>query len=190
MILFGAFVGLLEFQIPPQVSRYASFMFSFIGRGLCMCLSVVFSPATFLISRGITIVHLLTDCSLHFRRLNPAFIPLVTLRRWRHHRTDRPGICGTRVRALDRTTGQHARGRSGLGCRAGVMPNRTIHTYWKGIILLTRFMIRPCIRENGFASRNCISCKIKLLLPGREGTLGTGRLENQASLETHSKRNN
>ncbi|KAI1817798.1 Golgi apparatus membrane protein TVP15 [Poronia punctata] len=34
VLLFGAFVGLLEFQIPPQVSRYASFMFSFIGRGL------------------------------------------------------------------------------------------------------------------------------------------------------------
>jgi hypothetical protein len=27
--------GLLEFQIPPQVSRYASFLFSFIGRGIC-----------------------------------------------------------------------------------------------------------------------------------------------------------
>ncbi|KAI6863811.1 FAD dependent oxidoreductase [Hortaea werneckii] len=26
--------GLLEFQIPPQVARYASFMFSFIGRGV------------------------------------------------------------------------------------------------------------------------------------------------------------
>ncbi|KXT08020.1 hypothetical protein AC579_2535 [Pseudocercospora musae] len=25
----------LEFQIPPQVARYASFMFSFIGRGVC-----------------------------------------------------------------------------------------------------------------------------------------------------------
>ena len=25
----------LEFQIPPQVARYASFMFSFIGRGCC-----------------------------------------------------------------------------------------------------------------------------------------------------------
>lgn len=24
-----------EFQIPPQVSRYASFMFSFVGRGAC-----------------------------------------------------------------------------------------------------------------------------------------------------------
>lgn len=24
-----------EFQIPPQVSRYASFLFSFIGRGVC-----------------------------------------------------------------------------------------------------------------------------------------------------------
>lgn len=33
MILFGATVGLLEFQIPPQVSRYALFLFSFVGRG-------------------------------------------------------------------------------------------------------------------------------------------------------------
>jgi len=34
MIIFGASTALLEFQIPPQVSRYASFMFSFLGRGL------------------------------------------------------------------------------------------------------------------------------------------------------------
>ncbi len=25
-----------EFQIPPQVSRYANFLFSFVGRGVCM----------------------------------------------------------------------------------------------------------------------------------------------------------
>jgi len=30
--------ALLEFQIPSQVSRYASFMFSFLGRGICMLL--------------------------------------------------------------------------------------------------------------------------------------------------------
>ncbi|KAI1133621.1 Golgi apparatus membrane protein TVP15 [Nemania abortiva] len=34
VIIFGAAVGLLEFQIPAQVSRYASFMFSFLGRGI------------------------------------------------------------------------------------------------------------------------------------------------------------
>ncbi|CEI69137.1 hypothetical protein ACHAPO_003280 [Fusarium lateritium] len=34
MIVFGLVTGLLEFQIPPQVSRHASFMFSFIGRGV------------------------------------------------------------------------------------------------------------------------------------------------------------
>ncbi|GAB7346867.1 hypothetical protein MBLNU459_g1949t1 [Dothideomycetes sp. NU459] len=34
VILFGLANGLLEFQIPPQVARYASFMFSFIGRGV------------------------------------------------------------------------------------------------------------------------------------------------------------
>ncbi|KAF2432613.1 golgi apparatus membrane protein tvp15-like protein [Tothia fuscella] len=34
IILFGLATILLEFQIPPQVTRYASFMFSFLGRGL------------------------------------------------------------------------------------------------------------------------------------------------------------
>jgi len=34
LIIFGLATGLLEFQIPPQVARYASFMFSFVGRGL------------------------------------------------------------------------------------------------------------------------------------------------------------
>ncbi|RMY49343.1 hypothetical protein D0865_07541 [Hortaea werneckii] len=33
-IIFGIATGLLEFQIPPQVARYASFMLSFIGRGV------------------------------------------------------------------------------------------------------------------------------------------------------------
>ncbi|KAK4187091.1 Golgi apparatus membrane protein TVP15 [Podospora australis] len=32
--IFGLVIGGLEFQIPPQVSRYASFLFSFIGRGV------------------------------------------------------------------------------------------------------------------------------------------------------------
>ncbi|RYP54642.1 hypothetical protein DL768_000578 [Monosporascus sp. mg162] len=34
VIIFGLCVALLEFQIPPQVSRYASFLFSFAGRGI------------------------------------------------------------------------------------------------------------------------------------------------------------
>jgi len=34
VIIFGLATALLEFQIPPQVARYASFMFSFIGRGI------------------------------------------------------------------------------------------------------------------------------------------------------------
>jgi len=34
LIIFGLSIALLEFQIPPQVSRYASFLFSFIGRGV------------------------------------------------------------------------------------------------------------------------------------------------------------
>ncbi|KPM38876.1 hypothetical protein AK830_g7656 [Neonectria ditissima] len=34
MIVFGLSIVLLEFQIPPQLSRYASFLFSFIGRGV------------------------------------------------------------------------------------------------------------------------------------------------------------
>ncbi|KAL2263180.1 hypothetical protein VTK26DRAFT_7835 [Humicola hyalothermophila] len=34
VIIFGLAVALLEFQIPHQVSRYASFLFSFLGRGI------------------------------------------------------------------------------------------------------------------------------------------------------------
>ncbi|OAQ86935.1 golgi apparatus membrane protein TVP15 [Purpureocillium lilacinum] len=34
MIVFGLSIVLLEFQIPPQISRYASFLFSFLGRGI------------------------------------------------------------------------------------------------------------------------------------------------------------
>ncbi|RYO75654.1 hypothetical protein DL766_008615 [Monosporascus sp. MC13-8B] len=34
VIIFGLCVALLEFQIPSQVSRYASFLFSFAGRGI------------------------------------------------------------------------------------------------------------------------------------------------------------
>jgi|TARA_R110002003_G_scaffold595_7_gene20751 hypothetical protein len=36
--------ALLEFQIPQQVARYASFMFSFLGRGLCKRTSVDGAP--------------------------------------------------------------------------------------------------------------------------------------------------
>jgi len=32
--LFGAAVGLLEHQIPPAATRYGSFLFSFLGRGI------------------------------------------------------------------------------------------------------------------------------------------------------------
>lgn len=44
LFIFGLATGLLEFQIPPQVTRYASFMFSFVGRGAfylfvgCICM--------------------------------------------------------------------------------------------------------------------------------------------------------
>jgi len=34
VIIFGICTALLEFQIPPQLSRYASFLFSFLGRGI------------------------------------------------------------------------------------------------------------------------------------------------------------
>ncbi|PVH97315.1 COPI associated [Periconia macrospinosa] len=34
LVIFGAATALLEFQIPQQVARYASFMFSFLGRGI------------------------------------------------------------------------------------------------------------------------------------------------------------
>ncbi|MCJ1369126.1 Late Golgi vesicles protein [Loxospora ochrophaea] len=34
VIVFGLATALLEFQIPPYASRYASFLFSFLGRGI------------------------------------------------------------------------------------------------------------------------------------------------------------
>ncbi|KAF2816183.1 COPI associated [Mytilinidion resinicola] len=34
LIIFGLATALLEFQIPPQIAKHASFMFSFIGRGI------------------------------------------------------------------------------------------------------------------------------------------------------------
>ncbi|KAL1888561.1 hypothetical protein Cpir12675_006125 [Ceratocystis pirilliformis] len=34
LIAFGGGIGLLEFQIPPQATRFASFLFSFLGRGV------------------------------------------------------------------------------------------------------------------------------------------------------------
>ncbi|KAK4448079.1 Golgi apparatus membrane protein TVP15 [Podospora aff. communis PSN243] len=34
VVVFGLANSVTEFQIPPQVSRYASFLFSFIGRGI------------------------------------------------------------------------------------------------------------------------------------------------------------
>ncbi|KAF2677155.1 COPI associated [Lentithecium fluviatile CBS 122367] len=34
LVIFGVATALLEIQIPPQVARYASFMFSFLGRGI------------------------------------------------------------------------------------------------------------------------------------------------------------
>ena len=34
IIIFGLATALLEFQIPPWVSRFASFYFSFLGRGV------------------------------------------------------------------------------------------------------------------------------------------------------------
>ncbi|KAL2105846.1 hypothetical protein VUR80DRAFT_7678 [Thermomyces stellatus] len=54
MILFSAAVALLEFQIPPQVSRYASFLFSFIGRGLFYIFigSLILGESTWFIITG------------------------------------------------------------------------------------------------------------------------------------------
>jgi hypothetical protein len=34
VIIFGLATALLEFQIPPYVAKYASFLFSFLGRGI------------------------------------------------------------------------------------------------------------------------------------------------------------
>ncbi|KAF2645512.1 COPI associated [Massarina eburnea CBS 473.64] len=54
LIIFGAATALLEFQIPAQVARYASFMFSFLGRGIFYVFigSVAVGPKWFRIIPG------------------------------------------------------------------------------------------------------------------------------------------
>ncbi|KAF1948388.1 COPI associated [Byssothecium circinans] len=54
LIIFGAATALLEFQIPQQVARYASFMFSFLGRGIFYVFigSVAVGPKWFRIIPG------------------------------------------------------------------------------------------------------------------------------------------
>lgn len=125
VIIFGAFVGLLEFQVPPQVSRYASFMFSFIGRGICTCHPLRLCPL-FLGGGGggfLRHAHIsfpLTSRSLHLHRLHPALAALDTIRGRLHHRVNGRCVCRAGIRALHRAARQHARGRTGLGCRAGL----------------------------------------------------------------------
>jgi len=47
--IFGATVGLLEYQIPPAASRYGSFLFSFLGRGIFYIFigSIIIHSSTF-----------------------------------------------------------------------------------------------------------------------------------------------
>ncbi|KAK1497188.1 COPI associated protein, partial [Colletotrichum cuscutae] len=54
VIIFGLCTALLEFQIPPQVSRYASFLFSFVGRGVFYIFigSILLSDGVFKIIAG------------------------------------------------------------------------------------------------------------------------------------------
>ncbi|KAM0282689.1 hypothetical protein ACHAQH_002886 [Verticillium albo-atrum] len=54
VIIFGLATALLEFQIPPQVSRYASFLFSFLGRGVFYIFigSILLSPSIWRIIAG------------------------------------------------------------------------------------------------------------------------------------------
>lgn len=54
VILFAAAVALLEFQIPPQAARYASFLFSFAGRGAFYIFigSLVLGPSTWFVITG------------------------------------------------------------------------------------------------------------------------------------------
>ncbi|KJR81477.1 COPI-coated vesicle protein [Sporothrix schenckii 1099-18] len=56
VILFGLATALLEFQIPPQVSRYASFLFSFIGRGI-YCPPLVADPTPVYVFIGSILLH-------------------------------------------------------------------------------------------------------------------------------------
>ena len=176
IILFGAATAGLEFHIPAPVQRYASFMFSFIGRGVCTCCILLFPHPTgperrsyardlappSAASNGRGVSRLQARCDDHRVSKQPpppvAWLgaasrrPLVpsrskarmtdvgagspfSLRLHRQHHAGpaldpgsggcgggrrRPGLRGARVPAADRTAGQHARGRRGLGRGAGL----------------------------------------------------------------------
>ncbi|KAF6837064.1 COPI associated protein [Colletotrichum musicola] len=53
VIIFGLCKFILEFQIPPQVSRYASFLFSFVGRGVCEYIPIYIFIGSILLADGI-----------------------------------------------------------------------------------------------------------------------------------------
>ncbi|EMG47444.1 Late Golgi vesicule protein, putative [Candida maltosa Xu316] len=47
IIAFGAVIGALEFRVPPEAYVYASFLFSFIGRGIYTFLGISLTGGSF-----------------------------------------------------------------------------------------------------------------------------------------------
>ncbi|XYA00980.1 hypothetical protein QA089_003530 [Meyerozyma guilliermondii] len=57
IVVFGGVVGLLEFRVPPEAQTYASFLFSFIGRGIFYTLigAIINGASVFRVIAGILI---------------------------------------------------------------------------------------------------------------------------------------
>lgn len=107
---------LLEFQIPPYISRWAPFLFNFLGRGICMCNTHPGQWRSFsrLRKQPLTLHY----PSLYLRWHHPFAKSHSLESLWRHYR-----YCGCRlwrpwVHSFDWTARQYERSGRWVGCRA------------------------------------------------------------------------
>lgn len=117
----------LEFQIPPVVPRYASFMFSFIGRGICTYYhySIAQQPLTphFQRPQSARSPSCIADFAFHHslhlhRQRHPRHWQMVQNSPRNHCSHCRHRLRGAGIHPPDRTASQHARRRCELGRRA------------------------------------------------------------------------
>ena len=88
---------LLEFQIPPAVSRWAPFLFSFIGRGICKY--PVYSLSQHCLTLGV---------SLRLCRVNPAAQTSPVDSGRLDHWNCGPRVCHLGIYSPDRASAKHA----------------------------------------------------------------------------------
>lgn len=121
-------IALLEFQIPPYTSRYASFLFSFLGRGICRQS----------LYRNVHPMSILTNpLSLHLCWIDPNSRPYFTGHCWCHYHCYRSHLHCVGIHPIDRAAAEHERGRCWVGCRAGLEPE-----LWDEILVMRAFHLR------------------------------------------------